>query len=57
MVGSVELFYQRSAKFGFGNVKCWVDDDRDKFEVIEGYWDLQFNIVSDLGSFRICLCF
>lgn len=43
-LGVVELHYLRSAIFGLGSVKCWVDDDVDHVEIIEGYWDLEYNI-------------
>lgn len=35
---SVLIAYQRSAMFGLGSVLCWVDDDREKGTVIDGYW-------------------
>lgn len=46
VIGSVELYYQRSKKYGLGSVFCWVDGDKDRGQRIDGYWDLQYNIVS-----------
>ncbi|KAL1408264.1 hypothetical protein Q8F55_005070 [Vanrija albida] len=43
-LGLIQLFYQRSAVYGFGNAKCWVNDDVDKAHTLEGYWDEPFNI-------------
>lgn len=43
-LGTVELHYLRSAIFGLGTIKCWVDDDEDQVNIIEGYWNLEYNI-------------
>lgn len=43
-LGDVQLHYLRSATFGLGNLKCWIDDDLHQAVVIEAYWDLGVNI-------------
>ncbi|KAL7419162.1 hypothetical protein Q5752_005998 [Cryptotrichosporon argae] len=42
--GVVKLYYQRSATFGFGAVRCWVDDDVRGAVSMDGYWDYAANI-------------
>ncbi|KAL7419490.1 hypothetical protein Q5752_006328 [Cryptotrichosporon argae] len=43
-VGSVKLYYQRSAQFGLGSVSCWVDNYKDHAVRIDGTWERPFNI-------------
>lgn len=37
--GHLIVIYQRSAKYGLGIARCWVDNDTDKFTDLDGYWD------------------
>ncbi len=39
--GRVMIGYQRSATLGLGSVWCWVDDNRERGGMIEGYWDIK----------------
>ena len=43
-IGHVELHYLRSAIFGLGNVKCWVDESVEDAVVAEGWWKEPFNL-------------
>jgi hypothetical protein len=43
-LGTVQLHYLRSAIFGLGSVKCWVDEEVDKATVVEAYWKEKYNI-------------
>lgn len=38
-LGVVKVYSLRSRTFGLGDLECWVDGDKDKARVIEGYWD------------------
>lgn len=38
--GSILIGYQRSAKLGLGSVWCWIDDDRDGGQRVDGWWKL-----------------
>jgi hypothetical protein len=38
-VGEVQLFYQRSMKYGLGMAKCWVDDNVEGAVMLDGYWE------------------
>lgn len=44
VLGTVQLHYLRSAIFGLGSVKCWVDDDVDKGVTVIAYWKEIINI-------------
>lgn len=39
--GSVSIGYQRSATYGLGSVWCWVDDDTNDGELIDGWWEVK----------------
>ena len=41
---TVELQYLRSAIFGLGSVKCWVDDDVEMAVTVVAYWKEIVNI-------------
>jgi hypothetical protein len=43
-LGTVQLQYLRSAIFGLGSVKCWVDEDVEKAVNVIGYWKEIVNI-------------
>jgi hypothetical protein len=43
-LGTVQLHYLRSAIFGLGSVKCWVDDEVEDVTVIKAYWKEIYNI-------------
>jgi hypothetical protein len=43
-LGTVQLHYLRSAIFGLGSVKCWVDEEVEKVVVVEGFWKEIYNI-------------
>jgi hypothetical protein len=32
------FYYLRSSKMNLGNLKCWIDDDKSKMEIMEGSW-------------------
>lgn len=36
--------FLRSETFGLGSVVCWVDNDRDRGTVLDGYWNEPYNI-------------
>ncbi|KAL0252442.1 hypothetical protein I308_101834 [Cryptococcus tetragattii IND107] len=38
--GSILIGYQRSAKLGLGSVWCWIDDDREGGQRVDGWWKL-----------------
>jgi hypothetical protein len=40
--GRVEMYSMRSAGFGLGIVKCWIDDDEGRSVKVNGYWDNQW---------------
>jgi hypothetical protein len=43
-LGTVQLQYLRSAIFGLGSVKCWVDEDEWMGVNVIGYWKEIVNI-------------
>lgn len=43
-LGKVQLQYLRSAIFGLGSVKCWVDDDVSRAVTVIAYWEETVNI-------------
>lgn len=43
-LGSVQLHYLKSAIFGLGTLRCWVDDDVEKAMDVPGYWGHSHNI-------------
>ena len=43
-LGTVQLHYLRSAIFGLGSVKCWVDDEVEDVTIIKAYWKEIYNI-------------
>jgi hypothetical protein len=43
-LGTVQLQYLRSAIFGLGSVKCWVDEDEWMGVTVIGYWKEIVNI-------------
>ena len=43
-LGTVQLQYLRSAIFGLGSVKCWVDDDVEMAVTVIAYWKEIVNI-------------
>jgi hypothetical protein len=44
VLGTVNLFYQKSASYGLGMIMCWVDDEKDKLIVLDAYWPHTFSI-------------
>lgn len=54
-MGKIILSYQRSAKYGLGNVQCWVGDDKARAVTIQGYWERPENIAQsvELPLFQI----
>ncbi|KZV97711.1 hypothetical protein EXIGLDRAFT_702882 [Exidia glandulosa HHB12029] len=45
-LGRVRIQGLRSATFGLGIAKCWVDDDEYKAVRIDGYWTTKLNVAS-----------
>jgi hypothetical protein len=43
-LGTVQLQYLRSAIFGLGSVKCWIDEDVERAVNVIGYWKEIVNI-------------
>ncbi|KAL7419165.1 hypothetical protein Q5752_006001 [Cryptotrichosporon argae] len=43
-LGTVRLYYQRSAEYGLGAVQCWVDDAPDRRATVDGYWDRPYSV-------------
>ncbi|GFZ43067.1 hypothetical protein JCM24511_00785 [Saitozyma sp. JCM 24511] len=43
-IGAVRMNFLRSETFGLGSVVCWVDNDRDRGTVLDGYWNEPYNI-------------
>ncbi|CAD6574764.1 MAG: CAP64 protein product - [Tremellales sp. Tagirdzhanova-0007] len=43
-LGAVQVHFLRSAQYGLGSVRCWVDDDESTSKFLIGYWDLPYNI-------------
>ncbi|KAJ9106092.1 hypothetical protein QFC21_001232 [Naganishia friedmannii] len=46
-IGTVKVYYQRSAKYGLGQVDCWLDHDVHNKKRLDGYWDLDISIVQN----------
>lgn len=38
-LGVVKVYSLKSKTFGLGNVQCWVDDEKDRLVLVEGWWD------------------
>ncbi|EIW68892.1 hypothetical protein TREMEDRAFT_31125, partial [Tremella mesenterica DSM 1558] len=39
--GGVGIAYQRSAILGLGSVRCWIDNDEENQEVVDGWWSIE----------------
>jgi len=37
-LGKLQVVYQRSPSYGFGVIRCWVDDDKHRSVELDGYW-------------------
>ncbi|GHJ84941.1 hypothetical protein NliqN6_1343 [Naganishia liquefaciens] len=44
-LGEIKVYYQRSAKYGLGQVDCWVDRDLHSMKRLDGYWTHDYSIV------------
>ena len=44
VIGTVDLFYQRSEKYNLGNLACWIDADRHLAKILKGYWTVVYSI-------------
>jgi hypothetical protein len=33
------VYALKSKTFGLGNIECWIDDEKDRSVVVEGWWD------------------
>lgn len=38
-LGVIKVYALKSKTFGLGNIRCWVDEDKDQSVEIEGWWD------------------
>ncbi|KZV89861.1 hypothetical protein EXIGLDRAFT_838243 [Exidia glandulosa HHB12029] len=43
-MGRVRLSYLRSATFGLGICKCWLDEDEEAGVLVDGFWDKPLNV-------------
>jgi hypothetical protein len=43
-LGTVQLHYLRSAIFGLGSLRCWVDEEVEKEVIVIAYWNEIYNI-------------
>ncbi|KAH7106459.1 hypothetical protein BKA62DRAFT_766006 [Auriculariales sp. MPI-PUGE-AT-0066] len=45
-MGRIRIQYLRSAQFGLGILKCWLDDDTENVARADGYWKWSLNIAA-----------